>query len=70
MGATGIFIHACHVDISAFKASLHIHDQLLHCLYVNLSESMHKDASLWVLPDLQVRANLCIQRGGRGVADG
>ena len=50
----GVFVHAGDVDIASFEASLDIHNELLHCLDVNLGETMHENSSLRVFSDLQI----------------
>jgi hypothetical protein len=50
----GVFVHTSDVDIPSFEASLDVHNKLLHCLHVNLGETMDEDSSLRVLSDLQV----------------
>ena len=70
MGATGILVHASLVYISPLQACLDIHDQLLHCLHMNLRQTVHEYASLRIFSDLKVLTGLVlvidVHERGRG----
>ena len=68
MGSTRVLVHASHVHVPALESRLDIHDQLLHGLDMDLSETMNEYACLWVFSNLQFLVR--IQRSRRGISEG